>query len=209
MDHDIDLKYIVAPRKTDVHRSAWSGNTNQRVRCVSMLARGGQQKKHHKSFLDNFKVLDLPEMFCCSRRCANLLSGRNIEREKFQNVMHRFNTWVSTLLGSSVRAGTPVSLLRDTSANRLVEAGDGAVASVRFDRLLQAGVFKVRRVLDGRTHEVTASGFRLPGDESSGLQQRDSKKPRVSKPAFNTPSSLERQLETAQVAVGGLSLSWH
>jgi hypothetical protein len=172
MNHDNDLKSIVAQKKrTFIEVRGEEIRGNECVVCPCLLE-VASRKNIPERFLDNFGVLDLPKVFCCSRRCAGMLSGQKFEREKVQNVMHRFDTWVTTLLGSSVRAGTPVPLLRDTSANRLVEAGDGAVASVRFDRLLQAGVFKVRRVLDGRTHEVTASGFRLPGDESSGLQQR-------------------------------------
>jgi hypothetical protein len=159
------------------------------VVCPSLLG-VASRTKIPKSFLRNFLIDDLPKVFCCSKRCSFLFVGQKIEREKAQNVKHRLDAWVTSLLGSSVRVGSPAVLLRDTSANRLVEAGDGVIVAVSFDRLLQAGVFKVRRVLDGRTHEVTSTGFRSPGAES-GLPQRTSKKPRVTNSTSNEPSLLE------------------
>jgi hypothetical protein len=95
-NHDNDLKSIVAPRKRRFIEAACGEEIqgNECVVCPSLLE-VASRKNTPARFLDNFGVLDLSKVFCCLRRCASLLSGQKFERRKVQNVMHRFDTWVT------------------------------------------------------------------------------------------------------------------
>jgi hypothetical protein len=83
-----------------------------------------------------------------------------------QQVLQRYEEWGTHQLGTPLRVGSSVQLLRDTSANRLVEAGPGTVTEVHFDVALQQAVLSVRHFL-GITYEVTLSGLGAATETSS------------------------------------------
>jgi hypothetical protein len=145
-------------------------------------------------------------MVCCSTQCRAALHGASLLRPKGKAVLQRLGEWVTKQLGSPLRAGDAVELLRDTSANRLVEAGPGTVIKVHFDRDLKQAVFRVQHVLDARVYEVTQSGLVAAVDVSAMESRlRDSKKPRVSLPT-STQLTWGAELEAARVAAGGQQL---
>jgi hypothetical protein len=154
----------------------------------------------------NLVIDGLPTMVCCSTQCRAALHGASLLRPKGKAVLQRLGEWVTKQLGSPLRAGDAVELLRDTSANRLVEAGPGTVIKVHFDRDLKQAVFRVQHVLDARVYEVTQSGLVAAVDVSAMESRlRDSKKPRVSLPT-STQLTWGAELEAARVAAGGQQL---
>jgi hypothetical protein len=162
----------------------------------------GTRKKLPK----RFQIDGLPSMFFCSSRCSSILMGNKIERKKGQIIQRLHDDWTTSKLGTSVRVGSSVILVRDTSPNRLVEAGPGVVIDVRFDPIVAKAVFRVRHVLDGRVYEVTTSGFTAPAGEVS-LPQRGSKTTRLSFPSSCPPHMVEEELQAARVALGGQQLA--
>jgi hypothetical protein len=134
---DISVKELKLPNKLPLkRRQCIEIREEQLLETECVVCRCPHMPATRKNMPKRFQIDGLQAMFLCSKRCSSMLMGGNVERKKGQIILRLYDEWTTKHLGTSVRVGCSVVLVRDTSPNRLVEAGPGVVIGVRFDPIL-------------------------------------------------------------------------